>query len=104
MLHGRQSRAAGTGTWGEGLDSLWRIASRDERFAPIETRVRERALCVAGMLLERQVSVDEGRAFPDPVEAAGAWYRDGVTRMDDQQHALSALLDVIPLIEAEGAE
>ena len=27
---------------------------------------------------------------PDLVE--GAWFRDDVTRMDDQQHALSALL------------
>jgi hypothetical protein len=101
LVHGRQSRAAGTGTWGEGLNSLWRIAAGDRRLAAIETSIRERAICTAGMLRDRQVSASEAAAFEDPSEAAGAWYRDGVTRMDDQQHALSALLDVIPILEAD---
>jgi hypothetical protein len=32
----------------------------------------------------------------------GAWYRDGVTRMDDQQHAISALLAATPLLDDPG--
>ncbi len=32
-----------------------------------------------------------GPPHPDPA-AAGAWVAGGVTQMDDQQHALSALL------------
>jgi small neutral amino acid transporter SnatA (MarC family) len=30
----------------------------------------------------------------------GAWFRDGETRMDDQQHALAAMLRTIPILEA----
>ena len=44
--------------------------------------LEERLACGAGLLAARQV--DGG-----PVEEAGAWFRDDVTRMDDQQHSLS---------------
>jgi hypothetical protein len=53
------------------------------------------------MLHERQISPPEALRFEDPEFAAGAWYRDDVTRMDDQQHALSALVAVIPILERE---
>jgi small neutral amino acid transporter SnatA (MarC family) len=44
----------------------------------------------------------EGAARPERVE--GAWFIDGETRMDDQQHALAGLLRTIPIVEAgEGA-
>jgi small neutral amino acid transporter SnatA (MarC family) len=34
----------------------------------------------------------------------GAWFIDGVTRMDDQQHALAGLLRTIPIVEAGSSE
>ena len=40
-----------------------------------------------------------GRSAGGPEEEAGAWFREDVTRMDDQQHSLSALLAAVGLIE-----
>lgn len=73
-LRGGPAGGSGLGTLGEGTGNLLRLYGDD---APdgLDHRLR----CVAGMLVARQA--------PD-----GAWYTDGVTRMDDQQHALSALL------------
>ena len=50
-----------------------------------------RVSCVAGMLVERQAD------GPGPGQR-GAWFTRGVTRMDDQQHALSALLAAEPAL------
>jgi len=88
LLRGRQARAAGMGTWGEALDSLWRLSSEDARMADMRETIGDRAICVAGMLAARQVPPGRGADESD----AGAWFTNDVTRMDDQQHALSALL------------
>ena len=56
----------------------------------------ERVRCVAGMLVERQVDDDRDPAVD------GAWFTDGVTRMDDQQHAISALLGVRAVAATSG--
>ena len=91
-LRGRQARAAGLGTWVEGLGSLWLLAGTDRRLAGLQDAIGERAACGAGMLVRRQV------ADGSPVEA-GAWFSGGVTRMDDQQHALSGLLLAARILE-----
>ena len=98
-FHGRQARAAGMGTWGEALDSLWRLAEDDARLADIREKVGERAVCAAGMLAERQV-ISGNPAKP----LVGGWFTKGVTRMDDQQHALSALFLSREVIEARSKE
>ncbi len=90
-FHGRLTRAAGLGTWVEGLTSMWRLARTDERLADLEPKLAERAICGAGILASRQITFRESAAWPNPDLAAGAWFRDGITRMDDQQHALSGL-------------
>jgi hypothetical protein len=92
LVHGRKARAAGMGTWVEGLDSLWRLASADPRMADMKEKIAERAVCGAGMLASRQVGAAKATSFIRPDIARGAWFTKGVTRMDDQQHALSALL------------
>lgn len=56
----------------------------------------ERMACAAGMLIERQVRSPDRYPRADPAAVAGAWFRLGVTRMDDQQHALSALILLAP--------
>jgi hypothetical protein len=48
------------------------------------------------MLVERQEPNGS-----DPA-VGGAWFTDGVTRMDDQQHAVSALLGAEPVLAAGG--
>ena len=100
-FHGRLTRAAGLGTWVEGLTSMWRLASTDERLADLEPKLAERAICGAGILAARQITFRESAAWPSPDLAAGAWFRDGITRMDDQQHALSGLVLTQAILAAE---
>jgi hypothetical protein len=48
--------------------------------------------CGAGLLAERQPDRRDAAAWESPSLVEGAWFRYDVTRMDDQQHALSGLL------------
>ncbi len=86
------ARGAGLGVWVEGVGSLARVAELDPRLADLGPALEERLACGAGLLAARQV-----RGGPE--EEAGAWFREDVTRMDDQQHSLSALLAAVGLIE-----
>jgi hypothetical protein len=73
------------GTIGEALAALRRVADADERLADVRGELGERMACLEGILVERQAD------GPDP-RARGAWFAAGSTRMDDQQHAIAALL------------
>jgi hypothetical protein len=92
LIHGRRARAAGIATWSEALDSLWRLASADPRMADMRDKIGERATCAAGMVASRQQTPAQAAGYKQPSLVAGAWYTEGVTRMDDQQHALSGLV------------
>ncbi len=92
LVRGRESRAAGMGTWVEALAALWRVSVTDPRLADLTPKIRERAQCAAGILAARQVSATEAARQPRPELMRGAWFRDGETRMDDEQHAFSGLL------------
>ena len=92
LIHGQQARAAGMGTWVEGLDSLWRLASVEPGMRDMRDKIGERAACGAGILAQRQQTAMQAAASARPAVIEGAWYREGITRMDDQQHALSGLL------------
>jgi len=98
-LHGRQARAAGMGTWVEGLASLHHLATVDPRMADMEPKLAERIACGAGMLAARQVSTEEAAGSLNPIRFEGAWFTDDITRMDDQQHALSGLLLSLPVLQ-----
>jgi small neutral amino acid transporter SnatA (MarC family) len=93
-------RGGAYGVFGEALTGWWQAASADPRLADLRAPIAERATCNAGLAVRAQAdSADAaGAAQPDRVE--GAWFRDGETRMDDQQHALAALLRTIPIAEA----
>ena len=95
-------RGGGYGVIGEGLTGLWRVAQAEPRLADLRTQIGERAVCDAGLAIRAQASPGEAARFAAPSRVAGAWFRDGVTRMDDQQHALAALLRTIPIVEAAG--
>lgn len=92
-LRAQESRGAGMGTWLEALDSLWRIANVDPRMADLKAKIGERAACAAGILAGRQAPA-VGSAAGGRDLTTGAWFRSGVTRMDDQQHTMSGLLRV----------
>lgn len=86
LTRARPATGAAIGTLGEGLG---RLATS----APVVARdgLQRQLGCAAGLLVARQVR-DEAGAFPAPARAAGSWPAGGITQMDDQQHALSALL------------
>ncbi len=83
VIRGGHASGSGVGTLGEGGAALLRLFG-EERLPGMAERLR----CNAGMLVERQAE-------------DGAWYRRGVTRMDDQQHSISALLAAVPQLEAD---
>lgn len=99
LLRGPPARAAGAGTWGEGLGGIRQAALADPRLEHLLPAVDERLACIAGILADRQVSAPEAAEAPSPGRAQGAWFNAGVTRMDDQQHALSALLLASQMLE-----
>jgi small neutral amino acid transporter SnatA (MarC family) len=79
-------RGGGYGVVGEALTGLFRVAEADPRLADLRQPIADRAMCMAGLSQHRQTSE------PGDPRADGAWFVRGVTRMDDQQHATSALL------------
>jgi hypothetical protein len=94
LVRGPYAPGSGVGTLGEGLAALWRLGAADARLEDLRDSIATRADCVAGMLVDRQVTAAEARRIARPGLARGAWLHGGVTRMDDQQHPISALLAV----------
>ena len=84
VIRGGAASGSGVGTLGEGGAALLRLFGEGDL-----PGMAERLRCNSGMLVERQAD-------------DGAWYRDGVTRMDDQQHSISALLAALPVLDAGG--
>jgi small neutral amino acid transporter SnatA (MarC family) len=93
-------RGGGYGVIGEALTGLWLVSHADSRLSDIRTPLAERATCIAGLALQAQVGAPAADEYREPDRVQGAWLIDGETRMDDQQHALSALLRTIPIVEA----
>jgi hypothetical protein len=87
-----RARGAGLGVWIEGLGGLAGAADRDDRLADLRPALRARVRCGAGLLAERQPDRRDAASWDTPSLVEGAWFRYDVTRMDDQQHALSGLL------------
>lgn len=92
LTRGPQALAAGVGTLGEGLGNHLALIDRLGVATDDLDAVLARARCTAGLLVERQVRSARARPDAEPERAVGAWFRLGDTQMDDQQHALSALL------------
>jgi hypothetical protein len=101
---GRHARGAGSGTWIEGLTGLWRATWQDERLEDIRAQLKERAICVSGIAAENQVSKNQANGYGRPDIAEGAWFSQDATRMDDQQHMLSGLIQTLDAIEHSTTE
>ncbi|HEX6653328.1 MAG TPA: hypothetical protein VF072_11340 [Thermoleophilaceae bacterium] len=97
-----EPRGGGYGVMGEGLTGLWRTALREPRLADLRGPMAERATCMAGLAIDAQSDAKEAAREKNPSRVEGAWFRDGETRMDDQQHALSALLRTQAIVRAGG--
>jgi small neutral amino acid transporter SnatA (MarC family) len=96
----RVPRGGGYGVIGEALTGLWLVARADPRLADLRMPLTERATCIAGLAMDAQLDESEAGEYREPARVQGAWLIDGETRMDDQQHALSALLRTIPIVQA----
>jgi len=81
---------AGVGAMGEGIGGLWRVGRSGVALGDDLDALGAHMECVAAILVDRQVQRDMVR-FDESAEL-GAWFKDGVTQMDDQQHSISALL------------
>jgi hypothetical protein len=95
LTRGEQGLGAGVGTIGESLSRLVFVPGLS---TPV---VRERASCAVSLLVDRQVDATRAARLPNPARAQGAWTRGGITQIDDQQHALSALLDLLAVVAPE---
>jgi small neutral amino acid transporter SnatA (MarC family) len=97
-------RGGGYGVVGEALTGYWRVADAEPRMADLRAPIAERARCIAGLAILNQTTADDASDYPgDPERVVGAWFRDGETRMDDQQHALSALMRTKVIVESDDA-
>jgi len=92
LVRGPYAPGSGLGTLGEGIGALGRLAAVDARLDDVASDLADRAECVSGMLVDRQVTAAEAQSMAQPDLARGAWFHRDLTRMDDQQHAISALL------------
>src|SRR5215211_5237152 len=90
-------RGGGYGVIDEAFTGLWATARAEPRLADMRDPIAERATCIAGLAVRAQSDDADARR---PARVEGAWFRDGETRMDDQQHALAGLLRTIPIVEA----
>ena len=93
-------RGGAYGVFGEALTGWWQAATADPRLADLRAPIAERATCNAGLAVRAQADSADAADAAQPDRVEGAWFRDGETRMDDQQHALAALLRTIPIAEA----
>jgi small neutral amino acid transporter SnatA (MarC family) len=93
-------RGGAYGVIGEALTGWWLTAREEPRLADLQEPVAERATCIAGLAVRAQSDRADAADAARPERVEGAWFRDGETRMDDQQHELAALLRTIPIVEA----
>ncbi len=92
LTRGTVALPAGVGTLGEGIGNHLQFLNRFPAADIDLVALSDRAQCVAHLLVQRQTSASQAQAHSAPLRSQGAWFREDVTQMDDQQHALSALL------------
>jgi small neutral amino acid transporter SnatA (MarC family) len=98
-----EPRGGWYGVVDEALTGWWLTAQEDPRLADLREPIAERATCIAGLALSEQSDAEDAAAAARPERVEGAWFIDGETRMDDQQHALAGLLRTIAIVEAGDA-
>jgi len=87
LTRGDIALPAGVGALGEAFGNWLRLDDRVGVLGPDREAVLTRARCATGLLVSRQSPT----VASDPL-VGGAWFRQGVSQLDDQQHTLSTLL------------
>ena len=80
----------------EATAALWRLTREDPRLSDLRSDLADRTSCLGGILVDLQDPATD----PDP-RARGAWFADGYTQMDDQQHAMAALIGARDVLRGE---
>ena len=96
-------RGGGYGVISEALTGWWLTAGEEPRLADLRPAIAERATCTASLAARAQSDREDAAKAARPGRVEGAWFIDGETRMDDQQHALAGLLRTIPIVEARAS-
>ena len=96
-------RGGGYGVISEALTGWWLTAGAEPRLADLRPAIAERATCTASLAVRAQSDREDAANAARPGRVEGAWFIDGETRMDDQQHALAGLLRTIPIVEARAS-
>jgi small neutral amino acid transporter SnatA (MarC family) len=99
-----EARGGWYGVVDEALTGWWLVARDDPRIADLQEPIAERTTCIAGLAVEEQSDAEDAAGVARPERVEGAWFTDGVTRMDDQQHALAGLLRTVPIVEADSSD
>ena len=95
-----EPRGGWYGVIGEAFTGLWLTAQHEPRLADLREPIAERATCIAGLAVAAQAGAEDAAEAARPERVQGAWFMDTETRMDDQQHALAALLRTVAIVEA----
>ena len=92
-LRGATALGAAVGTHGEAMAgwTTYFAANRGVDDDMVAAGVA-RLACNIGTLTARQIDSDEAASYAQPRRVEGAWLSGGVTQVDDQQHAMSAVL------------
>ena len=93
-------RGGGYGVISEALTGWWLTAREEPRLADLREPIADRATCIAALAVRAQSDAGDAATASRPERVEGAWFLDGETRMDDQQHALAGLLRTIPIVRA----
>ncbi len=99
LVRGWPGPPSGVGAAGEGLAALWRLAGADPRLADLRPGLEDDLRCMAGIMAETQLDAGEAAVYPRPGLVEGAWFYRDYTQVDDQQHTISALTDMLPILE-----
>ena len=90
---------SGLGTAGEGMAALWRLAGVDSRLDDMRPGMVDDLGCMAGMAVDRQFDAAAAAVYPRPELVEGAWFYRNYSQIDDQQHTIAALLEILPALE-----
>ncbi|MFQ5425651.1 MAG: hypothetical protein ACE5EV_01055 [Gaiellales bacterium] len=104
LTRGGDASGAGLGTIGEALGSYWRLSRSQPELGDLESALAERLRCNAGRAVARQADAADAASSRRPSLVEGAWFTDGYTQMDDQQHLISALLAALAVVDDGAAD
>lgn len=92
LMRGHSAIGAAMGTHGEAVANWTNFALTQSALQGQVRGLSDRLQCNSALLVDRQTTDVDAKGFESPDRVNGAWLSSGVTQVDDQQHAMSALL------------